>query len=282
MISQRLLIATADDFGASIEVNEAVARAFQEGILRFASLMVDGPAALDAVARARAMPTLGVGVHLVLCEEHPARWGLRLLRETAQRRRVEEVMAAQIERFLSWGLVPTHLDSHLNVHVHPAVFPALVRLARRYDIRRIRWPGGELRPSLAYDATGVPGQAALACAYAGLRLAQGWRAHGIDLVRAYGMLRSGLMDEDYLVWLIRRLPPGLTEIYLHPSQEPASAVAGRPTPTHRCVTELRGLLSPRVRQALREEGVELLTRARPVAGGPMRRSESPFPPKPAP
>ena len=50
------LILTADDFGAAVEVNEAVERAHRDGILTAASLMVSGAAAHDAVTRARQMP----------------------------------------------------------------------------------------------------------------------------------------------------------------------------------------------------------------------------------
>ena len=60
------LVVTADDFGASIEVNTAVEQAHRHGILTGASLMIAGDAAADAVARARVMPTLGVGLHIVL------------------------------------------------------------------------------------------------------------------------------------------------------------------------------------------------------------------------
>ncbi|HVW75142.1 MAG TPA: ChbG/HpnK family deacetylase, partial [Rhizomicrobium sp.] len=65
------LIVTSDDFGAAVEVNEAVERAHRDGILSAASLMVTGPAAEDAVARAKAMPKLRVGLHLVLVEGKP-------------------------------------------------------------------------------------------------------------------------------------------------------------------------------------------------------------------
>ena len=65
------LIVTADDFGASPEVNDAVEQAHRDGILTAASLMVAGKAAADAVARARALPTLGVGLHIVLVEGRP-------------------------------------------------------------------------------------------------------------------------------------------------------------------------------------------------------------------
>ena len=43
------LIVTADDFGAAVEVNEAVERAHRHGVLTAASLMVSGAAAHDAV-----------------------------------------------------------------------------------------------------------------------------------------------------------------------------------------------------------------------------------------
>ncbi len=65
------LIVTADDFGAAVEVNEAVERAHRGGILSAASLMVSGNAARDAVLRAKTMPTLRVGLHLVLVEGKP-------------------------------------------------------------------------------------------------------------------------------------------------------------------------------------------------------------------
>ena len=65
-------IITADDFGVSRQVNEAVEQAHREGILTVTSLMVTGTAAADAVARARANPILGVGLHVALAETPPA------------------------------------------------------------------------------------------------------------------------------------------------------------------------------------------------------------------
>lgn len=65
------LIVTADDFGAAREVNEAVEIAHRDGILTAASLMVGAPAAFDAAERAKRMPDLRVGLHLVLVEGRP-------------------------------------------------------------------------------------------------------------------------------------------------------------------------------------------------------------------
>src|SRR3954451_20247084 len=59
---------TADDFGLAESVNEAVERAHRYGVLNAASLIIAGPAAADAVRRARALPSLRVGLHLVVIE----------------------------------------------------------------------------------------------------------------------------------------------------------------------------------------------------------------------
>src|SRR5277367_5659113 len=64
----RRVVFSADDFGLTPGVNEAVERAHRDGILDQASLMVAGPAAQDAVRRAQAMPSLRVGLHLVVIE----------------------------------------------------------------------------------------------------------------------------------------------------------------------------------------------------------------------
>src|SRR6202795_994480 len=66
--SRRALIVNADDFGLHTRVNEAVERAHRNGVLSSASLMVAGDAAADAVDRARRLPTLRVGLHIVLAD----------------------------------------------------------------------------------------------------------------------------------------------------------------------------------------------------------------------
>ncbi len=49
-------------------MNQAVEQAHRDGVLGSASLMVAGPAAADAVRRARSMPGLRVGLHVVAVE----------------------------------------------------------------------------------------------------------------------------------------------------------------------------------------------------------------------
>lgn len=252
------LIVTADDFGYSPEVNAAVLRAHREGILRFASLMVLRPAAAQAAALAKEAPGLGVGLHLELCADAPEKAGLRYFFDAKARAGVEGEIRRQIEAFLAFGLKPTHADGHINIHVHPVIFPVLCRLAREYGIPRVRLPGGELLPSLGYPSpeSRLP-RVALAGVFGAMRLWIRGAAYGLEVPRTWGLLRSGMMSEDYAVWLLSRLPPGVTEIYFHPCADPSTAVTSTPRPDHQTFTELLTLISPRVRAALAASGAEL-------------------------
>jgi predicted glycoside hydrolase/deacetylase ChbG (UPF0249 family) len=252
------LIVTADDFGYSSAVNEAVVAAYRGGILRYASLMVDRPGAAEAARLARENPGLGVGLHLELCADNPAVWGARYFFSSRDRARLGPEIARQLDAFQALGLTPTHVDGHLNIHVHPVIFPLLCEMADARGISRVRLPGGELAPCLGYRKDHLIGRLASAFVFGALRRLLRARSGRLAVPeRTFGLLRSGTMTEDYLVWLLERLPEGETEIYLHPTADPASEVTDRPTPTHHTVTELRGLLSPRVRAALERSGIVL-------------------------
>jgi len=67
----KALIITADDFGFSRAVNEAVDEAHVNGVLGTASLMVGAEEAADAVERALRLPNLKVGLHIVLTGSRP-------------------------------------------------------------------------------------------------------------------------------------------------------------------------------------------------------------------
>jgi len=264
-VTKRLYL-TADDFGYSPAVNRAVIRAYKDGALRYASLMVDGEAAHEAAALAKANPGLGVGLHLDLCRSEPALWGLRYFFLRAHRERVEPEIARQLDKFTAFGLSPTHVDGHFNIHVHPVIFPILARRAKAAGVPRIRLPGGELSPCLAQGWDQAPVRALNAAVFGALGALLRPLADGMTVPTTFGLLRSGTMTEDYALRLLERLPEGDAELYFHPSDDPASAVTTRPTPTHQTVTELETLLSARVREALSREGIELARMPRPRAG----------------
>ena len=113
----RRLIVNGDDFGASLGINRGIVEAHGRGVLTSASLMVDGPAEADAVARARANPALSVGVHLELDSSDPGRASAQCERQLARFRELT-------------GASPTHVDSHHDVHRDPRVLSYVLALAR--------------------------------------------------------------------------------------------------------------------------------------------------------
>ncbi|MBN8901989.1 MAG: ChbG/HpnK family deacetylase, partial [Rhodospirillales bacterium] len=120
------VIFSADDFGLSEAVNEGIERAHRDGILRSASLMVAAPAAADAVRRARSMPGLRVGLHLVVIE------GPAVLPPAEIR--------AQFAAFAATGLPLDHANAHKHMHLHPTVGALLLRIGRTFGLRAVRVP----------------------------------------------------------------------------------------------------------------------------------------------
>ena len=270
----RRLIVTADDFGAAVEVNEAVEAAHRGGILTAASLMVSGAAAEDAVARARRMPSLRVGLHLVLVEGRPvlppesvsrlvnadgsfrrdmAAMGALFAASGAARRQLAAEIAAQFEAFRATGLALDHCNTHKHYHLHPLIAGLIVRIGRRYGLRAARVP---LEPAaiLRKIEPGAPRLAALALAPWALLVRRRFRAAGLlTCDRVFGLQWSGAMTRERLCGLIAHLPAGLTEIYMHP----ASASYPGCAPGYRYREELEALIAPEVAAACRERALQL-------------------------
>lgn len=270
----RRLIVTADDFGWSPSVNEAVLKAHEDGILRYASLMVDGDAAEEAARLARKAPGLGVGLHLDLCRRDPALHGLKYFFLPGWRGRLEGEIRRQFKKLKALGIKPTHADGHFNIQAHPVIFPILARVAREEGVPRLRLPGGEAGVSAGFGRDGLLSRTVTAGVFALIRAGVAGSRGELELPeRTWGLLRSGTMREDYLLWLLERIPEGTTEVYFHPCADPATAVTDRPTPTHHTVTELEALTSPRVREALERSGALLAGEGPgPAPGGGARRT----------
>ena len=156
------LIINADDFGLTPGVNRAIAELHQARVLTSATLMATGPAFDDAVAVARANPTLGVGCHIVLTDGVPAsapetiptligpdgktfRPSLTdflkaLLFGNIREEDIACEAAAQIQKLQLAGIHITHLDTHKHTHLFPAVIRPLLGLAERHNIGAIRQP----------------------------------------------------------------------------------------------------------------------------------------------
>ncbi len=265
------VIVTADDFGASPEVNEAIERAHREGILGSASLMVAGPAAADAVARAGRLPGLAVGLHLVVSRgvpvlpprEVPALTdrdgrfrhdltaaGFAYFFSVAARRQLAREIRAQFRAFAATGLVLDHADVHNHMHLHPTVFSLLVEIGCEFGLRAVRLP---------YEPLAAGSRFSRRLAWPILR---GWTAVLKARLRRrgyacndylFGMADSGAIDAALLERYVRSLPDGVSEIHLHPAVGAWSDLDPEARPERRRA-ELDALLADGVRRALDEAG----------------------------
>jgi len=266
----RKLIVTADDFGASIAVNDAVEQAHRQGILTCASLMVAGEAAADAAARARTMPTLGVGLHLVLVDGRPVlpvaavpdlvdqdgrfrnnmvRAGLDFLRPKV-RRQLEAEIAAQFAAFAATGLPLDHINAHKHFHLHPTIASLILRIGRRHGMRAARAPiepRATLRKIEPVDGFDV------ALPWAKLVRRRLRRAGLAVPDQVFGLAWSGALNKDRLCGLLKHLPDGLTEIYAHPATAPYPGSA----PGYAYADELAALTDPLARDLIKRERVAL-------------------------
>lgn len=275
----KLLVVNADDFGLSPGVNEGIVRAHQTGIVTSSSVMVNLPAFEGAVAFARENPRLGVGVHLNLTCGPPVGsdesslvyrrgrfhslprllWALALGRVLEPD--IEEEMTAQVGRAIDAGLRVEHLDTHQNIHFHPAIRRCLYRVAGRYGVRWVRFqnqfPGtirglpatitGTARNTLtqliAQRAAGQPTGSADA---------------GVVQRTIFGapMIR-GCLQREWWCFVCRNVPAGVSEVACHPGYADAELRRWDSYARHRR-EELEALLEPGIKAALREAGIRLV------------------------
>jgi hopanoid biosynthesis associated protein HpnK len=252
---------SADDFGLSEAVNEGIERAHRDGILQAASLMVAAPAAADAVRRARANPSLRVGLHLVVIEGPAAlpcadipdlvdasgqfpsdqlALGLNYFFRPRVRRQLQAEIRAQFAAFAATGLTLDHANAHKHMHLHPTVGAMMLRAGADNGLRRIRVPAEPPQVIARCGTAPTIGDRLLYC-WTGLLRRQA-RAAGIATNdHCFGLAWSGHMTADRIRCLLPNLPDGDSEIYFHPAAR-RDAVLDRLMPTYEHTAELAALL----------------------------------------
>ena len=205
------LIVTGDDFGASCGINRGILEAHRAGILTSASLLVNRPASAEAAALARACPALSLGLHLELDAADPVRAAAECRRQLA---RFEELA----------GILPTHVDSHHNVHRDARVLPHILSVTQQ---------------------DGVPVRGHSPARYVGKFYGRWGGATHPEQIGVDGLLR--LLDTE--------LRDGVTELSCHPGYVEPGFDSSYLTERE---VELRTLCDPRVRRAIHERGITLI------------------------
>lgn len=236
----RRLIVNADDFGIAPGVNRAILELHAAEVLTSATLMAQAPATEEAVKMALAMPTLGVGCHVVLVDGTPTSdprripslmdraTGLfqptlgsflkRLYTARIRSSEIEAEAAAQIAHLQSCGLRLTHVDTHKHLHMFPAVLRAVLRAAKAAGIRAIRNP---FEPIWSINATAEAPDMRRAEVVLLRRLES--RFHRIVADEGFfttngciGVLATGSLNISAVRSLLGAIPEGTFEFVSHP------------------------------------------------------------------
>ena len=237
--------------------------------------MVAGPAAEDAILRARRLPRLRVGLHLVLVEGRPvlpprrlpdlvdtrgnfrsdmARLGLAIFARASVRRQVAAEIEAQFKAYRASGLALDHVNAHKHFHLHPTVAEQTIAIGRNYGLRALRVPLEPASVLAEVEPSARRRPAYLSAPWAALLRRRARRA-GLQTPEAvFGLAWSGAMTPSRLTGLLRRLPAGCTEIYLHPAM--AGGFEGD-APGYRYADELAALMAPSAIAAARRADVAL-------------------------
>lgn len=278
--TDRLLIVNADDYGMCRTYNSTIQGLLQDGVISSTSLMVPCPWAKDAADFSKKHPEFDVGIHLTFTSEWADyRWGpvtrdqdvssLRTadgwlhadcttFEKHADLKQVRIEIFNQIERAITWGVNPTHLDIHMY---------SLLGLASGRDF---------LEP--VFDACvnfGLPlrlprswgTRLGFTEAQAGLmqRRIQEAEARHIALIDDQQGLDFGLRDgETYADTVeemsaqLRALKPGISEILLHAGDASEELRSIMPHDFRKRDMEAHLFLDDRIRQLLAKENLQLL------------------------
>jgi len=211
------LVVTADDLGIDSRRDDGIFEAFERGAITQASLLVGGPSAVSAAARARA-DGWPMGLHLNLTEGSPTaphgvgslvdasgrKLGKHGLRDAAARgavllahvRHETEAQIAAFETLLGCG--PLHVDGHQHAHVIPQLVETLATTFARLGVVSTRipeqplvWRGADDTHRFFVDVTRVAAEARVVYAQHGVGSTQAFV--GLDLM-GINSTSAGLCD----------------------------------------------------------------------------------------
>jgi hopanoid biosynthesis associated protein HpnK len=248
--------------------------AYTSGILSAASLMIASPAAADAVRRAKALPNLRVGLHVVLVDARPAlpparipdlvdgdgmlrsdmaRMALDITARPRVRAQIAAEIEAQFQAYAATGLALDHVDAHRHFHLHPLIAGDIIAIGRLYGLRALRVPH-EPPAILRKVEPGATARVPFLTPVTALLRAKARRAGLTTPNAVFGLAWSGAMSAKRLTGLLAHLPPGFVEIYTHPAT--VNEFAGH-APGYRYTEELAALRDETSIAALRQSGYRL-------------------------
>jgi predicted glycoside hydrolase/deacetylase ChbG (UPF0249 family) len=232
----KVILLHIDDAGMCDEANVAAKNYFDNYEIQSAAIMVPCPAADDAILWAAQNPHIDVGLHLTLTSEWQTyRWGpvaneaevpgllapdKKMWRSVedvvkhATAAEVEKEIRAQIDKAISMGMKPSHIDTHMGtLYGSPEYVEVFLRVAEEYGI-----PANAIelsKPEVVehFKSAGYPITDEVVKTMANYSLPKLDFFSSVPHGNTYEEKRENFFNH------VKSLPNGLTEIIFHPSVE---------------------------------------------------------------
>jgi predicted glycoside hydrolase/deacetylase ChbG (UPF0249 family) len=279
----RKLIVSADDYGLSAAVNQAVEEAHLQGFLSSTSVLVNRPDSPAVAEASRRCPDLEFGLHVNLTLGRPvcdpgtvptlvdSSGSFRrdiVRRATLRQVRPEEVfreVRAQVSRLVALGVRPLHWDSHQNVAYSPALVRPIAAACRAEGLRCTRSPRAwivdrGLPPRLARWTNRVRRPRRL-YTDAGCLVSRAWLARSFampDWRTTPRLVRSGVDYRGAWDEILASLPTGVAEVIGHPVRVEGARTGAASNAEPAGAVDLSVLSDPAVRVRLEASGVTLI------------------------
>jgi chitin disaccharide deacetylase len=228
-----ILMLHADDIGMCYEANDSVKNYLPKGRIQSAAMMVPCPWFNEIANWYKENPQYDLGLHLAMNSEWKwYRWGPvagkekvpgmcdedgylhRGVIETATRASAAEIeteIRAQVERALSRGIRPGHIDTHMGtLYARPDYTAAYMKVAEEYHL-----PAMVVEPTPAvlekFRKQGYP------ITKQGTDLMANYKLPKLDDFNSVPEGKTYEEKKQKFYDLVRSLSPGLNEIIFHPS-----------------------------------------------------------------
>ena len=270
----KAVIFHVDDAGMSHNSNMGAIRATEEGVATSLSVMMPCSWVPELATYLKAHPEVDAGVHLTLTAEWKNyRWGpvagkpavpglvdgggylwsgVADVVAHATADEFEAEIRAQLDKALSLGIEPTHLDSHMGTCFVPVYIERYVKLGIEKNIPILIF-GGHMQHI-----------GAEAAAFRPLVLSIAQRVWDAGLPVIDDLVTKPTTADDYgqrkaqLIKLLDEMKPGITEIIVHCTvqTEEFSLISGSGPARE---AELRLMTDPEVRAFIKSKGIVLTT-----------------------
>ncbi|MBK7106907.1 MAG: polysaccharide deacetylase family protein [Ignavibacteriae bacterium] len=233
---KKVLIFHADDVGMCEEANTAAIAYLEKSEIQSAAIMVPCPNANNAILWAANNRNKDIGLHLTLTSEWKTyRWGTvaesslvpgLLDEENKMYRSVEEVVTnatpaevekeirAQIDKAISLGMKPNHIDTHMGTLYGSAAFVnVFFRVAEEYNIPANAIDLSKAEVAEHFRSAGYPIDENVIQSVNEYKLPKLDFFSSVPNGNTYEEKRENFFNH------IKELPAGLTEIIFHPSVE---------------------------------------------------------------